>query len=51
MKNPFEVLKAKEQEIIRVKNEINALKIAARLLNEETNGVDQKADHRVVEMP
>jgi hypothetical protein len=51
MKNPVEVLKMKEQELVRVKNEINALKIAARLLNDETNGVDQKSDHRVVEMP
>jgi hypothetical protein len=51
MKNPLEVLKMKEQELVRVKNEINALRIAARLLSDETNGVDQKSDHRVVEMP
>jgi hypothetical protein len=51
MKNAFEVLKMKEQELVRVKNEVNALRIAARLLRDETNGVDQKSDNRVVEMP
>jgi hypothetical protein len=51
MKNPLEVLKMKEQELVRVKNEVNALRIAARLLSDETNGVDHKSDNRVVEMP
>ncbi len=35
MKNPFEVLRAKEQEVILVKRQVEALRIAARLLGEE----------------
>jgi hypothetical protein len=36
MKNPMEVLRIKEQEIARVKKEIDALRIAAQLCGEET---------------
>jgi hypothetical protein len=35
MKDPFEVLRMKEQDILRVKQEIEALRIAAELLGEE----------------
>ena len=35
MKNPFELLRAKEQEILAVKRQIEALRIAARLLGDE----------------
>ena len=35
MKNPFEVLQMKEQEMLRVKQEIEALRITAELLGEE----------------
>ena len=35
MKNPIEVLRAKEQEICRVKREIDALRVAAQLLGDE----------------
>jgi hypothetical protein len=35
MKNPLEVLRMKEQEILRVKQEIEALRITAKLLGEE----------------
>ncbi len=35
MKNLMEVLRSKEQEIIKVKKEIEALRIAAPLLNDE----------------
>jgi hypothetical protein len=34
MKNPFELLRAKEQEVILVKRQVEALRIAARLLSE-----------------
>ena len=40
MKNPFEVLRAKEQEVILVKRQIDALRIAARLLGEGQNDED-----------
>ncbi|HZQ24734.1 MAG TPA: hypothetical protein VFA89_18240 [Terriglobales bacterium] len=35
MKNPYEILRAKEQEIERVKQEVEALKLVAPLLGEE----------------
>jgi hypothetical protein len=35
MKNPYDVLRMKEQEILRVKREIEALRITARLLGED----------------
>jgi hypothetical protein len=35
MKDPIEVLRMKEQEILRVKREIEALRITAELLGEE----------------
>jgi hypothetical protein len=40
MKNPFEVLRAKEQEVILVKRQVEALRIAARLLDEEKEDED-----------
>jgi hypothetical protein len=55
MRNPYEVLKAKEQELVRVKKEIEALRITARLigLEEPTNKISlAKGEGRqVVEMP
>ncbi len=53
MKNPLDVLRTKEQEIARVKQEIDALRIAAKLLGEDpsSNG-DAKVEFRqVVNMP
>jgi hypothetical protein len=38
MKDAFEVLHTKEQELSRVKKEVDALRIVAQLLGEETNG-------------
>ena len=35
MKDPIEVLRTKEQQILRVKKEIDALRIAAQLLGDE----------------
>lgn len=57
MKNPYEVLRMKEQELIRVRKEMDALRIAARLLGAEdktranANGEDHTQLSRVVEMP
>lgn len=39
MKDPFEVLRLKEQDVIRVKKEIEALRITARLLEEAASTV------------
>jgi hypothetical protein len=35
MKNPWELIRSKEQELQRVRREVEALKIAARLLEED----------------
>ena len=35
MKNPYEVMRAKEQEMLRIRKEMEALRIAARLLEAE----------------
>ena len=52
MKNPMEVLRTKEQEMLRVKKEIDALRLTVRLLGEENPNNRQKVDLRqVVEMP
>ena len=55
MKNPYEVLRMKEQEMLRVRKEMDALRIAARLLGAEdpgaANGEGQPKLQRVVEMP
>jgi hypothetical protein len=53
VKNPLEVLRMKEQEILRVKREIEALRITAKLLGEEPPSVgDGKVELRqVVNMP
>jgi hypothetical protein len=53
MKNPFEVLKTKEQEVAQVKKEINALRVTIQLIGDEKSPVsDPKVDLRsVIEMP
>ena len=42
MKNPFEVLKTKEQEVAKVKKEINALRVTIQLIGDEKSATDQK---------
>ena len=53
MKNPFEVLKTKEQEVAQVKKEINALRVTIQLIGDEKSPVsDPKVDLAlVIEMP
>lgn len=55
MKNPYDVLRMKEQELLRVRKEMDALRIAARLMGAEdtavVNGTGQPKLQRVVEMP
>ncbi len=55
MKNPYEVLRLKEQELLRIRKEIEALRMAARLLGAEdaaaAKGEGQPHLPRVVEMP
>jgi len=49
MRNPYEVLRSKEQEIERLRREVEALQIAARLLGDEEEGDEE--ERRVMEMP
>jgi hypothetical protein len=54
MKNPYDVLRAKEQDLLRVRKEMEALRIAARLLGAEDpaqEGERQQKLSQVVEMP
>ena len=52
MKNIFDVLNSKEQEIIKVKKELDALRIAARLLTEDNDRAGSgKAFSRILAMP
>jgi hypothetical protein len=53
MKNPVEVLRMKEQEMLRVKQEIEALRITAKLLGEEpgSTGTEKNDLRPVVNMP
>jgi hypothetical protein len=53
MKDPFEVLRTKEQDILRVKQEIEALRITAELLGEEPPSAgDRTIEFRkIVNMP
>jgi len=46
MKNPMEVLRSKEQELVRVKQEVDALRMAARLLEDSpANGEAKTQPH------
>ena len=53
MKNPYEVMRIKEQQIQTIKKEIEALRIAARLLGgEEPPSAEEPENERQVnEMP
>ena len=55
MKNPYDVLRMKEQELLRLRKETEALRIAARLLGAEDSGAGKSEDRpklqRVVQMP
>lgn len=53
MKNPVDVLRMKEQEILKIKVEIEALRITARLLNDDPiESLQPQQDLRqLIEMP
>jgi hypothetical protein len=52
MKNPMDVLRMKEQELVKVKREVEALQIVARLLSDESGPANGQKDLRqLVEMP
>ena len=55
MKNPYDVLRTKEQELVRVRKEMEALRIAAKLLGAEDPAAADSENapklRHVVEMP
>ena len=53
MKNPFEVLKTKEQEVAKVKKEINALRVTIQLIGDEKSAsrIRRWTCASVIEMP
>ena len=55
MKNPYDVIRMKEQEMVKIRKEMEILRMAARLLSGEdpdaANGDGQPKLSRVVEMP
>ena len=55
MKNPYDVLRSKEQELLKVRKEMDALRIAARLLGAEDSGAGKNEGQaklqRFIEMP
>jgi len=55
MKNPYDVLRIKQQELMRVRKEMDALRVAASLLDAEDPGAAKNKGQpdlpRVVQMP
>jgi len=52
MKNLLDLLRTKEEEILRLRKEIEALKITARLLAEDSAHTEKKTDVRqLLQMP
>ncbi len=52
MKNLLEVLRMKEEEILRLRQEIEALKITARILSEDQAQTERKTQFRqLLQMP
>jgi hypothetical protein len=48
MKNPMEVLRMKEQELVKVRREVDALRLTARLLEEPAHeDIKREARHPV----
>ena len=51
MKNPLEVLRTKEQELTKVKKEVEALRITVHLLGENNQSDEAMNLRQVIEMP
>jgi hypothetical protein len=50
MKNPLEVLRSKEQELVKVKKEVDALRITMRLIDEQVSGAQSKKEDKKVDL-
>jgi hypothetical protein len=55
MKDPMELLHSKEQDLVRVRKEIDALRIVARMLDDDDapapNGEHKQESRQLIEMP
>jgi hypothetical protein len=52
MKNLLDVLRMKEEEILRLRKEIEALQITARILREDPSQTEKKTQYRqLLQMP
>jgi hypothetical protein len=51
MKDPIEVLRRKEAELERLQEEVDALRVAGRLLDESTGAQPRPKRAKVIEMP
>jgi hypothetical protein len=51
MKNIYEVLRSKEQDMLRIRKEIDALRIAARLLSDDSVPATNGKASQLLEMP
>jgi hypothetical protein len=51
MKNPLEVLRTKEQELMKVKKEVEALRITVHLLGENNQSEEGMNLRQIIEMP
>jgi hypothetical protein len=52
MKNPYEVLRAKELELQQIQKEIEALRVTAKILGEDSETQEQKTNLRqMVQLP
>jgi hypothetical protein len=52
MKDPVEVLRRKEAELERLQEEVDALRLAGRLLKERTSAaVEQQTHGKILQMP
>jgi hypothetical protein len=52
MKDPVEVLRRKEAELERLQEEVDALRLAGRLLKEKTSaGVELQTRGKILQMP
>jgi hypothetical protein len=52
MKNPYEVLRAKESELQQIQKEVEALRVTAQILEDDSDEQEQKTNLRqMVQLP
>jgi hypothetical protein len=51
MKDPFEVLRRKEAELQCLQEEVEALRLVSKLLNDKQNGDQPQSRGKILQMP